>query len=252
MQLCKFSSIVFLLFYQSVSYGMFEGYDCLKSQFNIQVSHKGQPLGLLLNKLKIKKKNCVVIVEKEKLRLVRSKWEFDVCRYPIHIKEGTGAVKVHKKLRKNCDFTADNKDNFCNSLKDLKNAISDYGLIFAQGEKENLLSYHGKVYCTFLLVNFYFDEEKIFSFTDEKKTSRYFEILKKFKTGLAVKEKSKNIDGLDQKLEEKPEDKSDIELSKNTGVSELKITKEVIEEKPHDATDDHQNEAKGKEELGVF
>ena len=53
------------------------------------------------------------------------------------------------------------------------------------------------------------------------------------------------------KLEEKPEDKSDIELSKNTGVSELKITKEVIEEKPHDATDDHQNEAKGKEELGV-
>ena len=167
MQLCKFSFFVFLILYQFKAFGLFKGSDCLKSQFKIQVSHKGPPFGFLLNKLKIEKKNCVLIVEKEKLRFARSKWEFDVCRYPIHIKEGAGAIKVHKKLRKNCDFTTDNKDSFCNSLKDLKNAISDYGLIFAQGEKEDLLSDHGKVYCSFLLVNFYFDNEKIFSFKDD-------------------------------------------------------------------------------------
>ena len=254
MRLCKFSLFVYFLFNQSISFGLFEGRDCLKSQFNIQVSHKGPPLGFLLNKLKIKKKNCVIIVEKEKLRLVRSKWEFDVCRYPIHIKEGTGAVKVHKKLRKNCDFSTENKDSFCNSLKDLKNAISDYGLIFAQGEKENLLSYHGKVYCTFLLVNFYFDEEKIFSFTDEKKTSRYFGNLTKIKTYLALKEKEKEKinDGPDKGLEEKPEEKADKKTSKGMGSSKLKVIKEVIEEKPLDGTSDNQNEAKETEDPGVF
>ena len=31
---------------------------------------------------------------------------------------------------------------------------------FAKGEKEDLLSDHGKVNCSFLLINLYFDEEK--------------------------------------------------------------------------------------------
>ncbi len=243
MQLCKFSLFVYLLFYQVSSYGLFQGNDCLKSQFNIQVSHKGPPLGFLLNKLKIKKTKCVLIVEKEKLRLLRSKWEFDVCRYPIHIKVGTGAVKVHKKLRKSCDFTTENKDSFCNSLKSLKNAISDYGLIFAQGEKENLLSDHGKVYCAFLLINHYFDEEKIFSFADEKKTSLYFEKI----TG-----KKNEIDLKGSKQGNQKENQKSTEDLKS---AKLKGEEKVTEQKNHDSSVDNldpDNIENDKEDLGVF
>ncbi len=240
MQLCKFSLFIYFLFYQSTSFGLFKGNDCLKSQFNIQVSHKGPPLGFLLNKLKIEKKNCVLVVEKEKLRLIRSKWEFDVCRYPIHLKVGTGAIKVHKKLRKNCDYTTDNKDQFCNSLKNLKNVVSDYGLIFAQGEKENLLSDHGKVYCTFLLINHYFDKENIFSFADDKKTSFYFEKVKVNKHDLGLKEEKKEIKG----KRVKP-----IETLK---VDDFKVKDTPLEKKPQDSTTDHHNEAKSEEDLGTF
>jgi len=244
MQLCKFSLFIYLLFYQSISFGLFEGSDCLKSQFSIQISHKGPPLGFLLNKLKVKKNNCVLVVEKEKLRLARSKWEFDVCRYPIHIKEGTGAVKVHKKLRKSCDFTTENKDSFCNSLKDLKNAISDYGLIFAHGEKEDLLSDHGKIYCTFLLINLYFDDERIFSFTDDKKTSFYFGKSAKKNTNLDPKESKKTIDESIEKA------------TKESGSPSLKANEELIEEKPQDSTTDSttvsSDETKVKEDLGTF
>ena len=239
MQLCKFSLIIFLLFYRSVSFGLFEGRDCLKSQFNIQVSHKGPPMGFLLNKLKIEKRNCVLIVEKEKFRLIRSKWEFDVCRYPIHIKEGAGAIKVHKKLRKSCDFSSENKDKFCNSLKDLKNAISDYGLIFAKGEKEDLLSDHGKVYCSFLLINFYFDEEKIFSFNDDLKTTQYFTKGVEIKT----ENESENTD------EVSIEDTSIIEDEK---APVIKLDVKKLEEKSQDSTVDNKPETKAKENAETF
>ena len=174
MPLCKFSLIVTFIFYAFNLFPSFSGKDCLKSSFNIEVSHKGPPLGLFNNKLRIDKKDCVLIIEKEKFRYLRSKWELDVCRFPIHIKEGAGAINVHKKVRPSCDFSSENKDKFCNSLKDLKGVVQDYGLIFAKGEKENINSDHGKVYCSFLLINFYFDKDTIFGLQDDEKANNVF------------------------------------------------------------------------------
>ena len=117
MPLCKFSLIVTFIFYAYNLFPSFSGKDCLKSSFNIEVSHKGPPLGLFNNKLRIDKKDCVLIIEKEKFRYLRSKWELDVCRFPIHIKEGAGAINVHKKVRPSCDFSSENKDKFCIPLQ---------------------------------------------------------------------------------------------------------------------------------------
>jgi hypothetical protein len=169
----------------------------LNSSFKIEVSHKGPPFGLFNNKLRIDKKNCVIIIEKEKFRYLRSRWEFDTCRFPIHIKEGAGAINVHKKVRPSCDFSSENKDKFCNSLKELKGVVQDYGLIFANGEKENIGTDHGKVYCSFLLINFYFDKSTIFGLQDDEKANNVFgDIFNKTQNELAsntevVKEEEK-------------------------------------------------------------
>lgn len=197
MQLCKFSFTIILSFYAHSLFSYFSGKDCLNSSFNIEVSHKGPPFGLFNNKLRIDKKNCVIIIEKEKFRYLRSRWEFDTCRFPIHIKEGAGAINVHKKVRPSCDFSSENKDKFCNSLKELKGVVQDYGLIFANGEKENIGTDHGKVYCSFLLINFYFDKSTIFGLQDDEKANNVFgDIFNKTQNELAsntevVKEEEK-------------------------------------------------------------
>lgn len=174
MQLWKFSWPLLLILMINKGYGDFSGSDCLKSTFKIEVSHKGPPFGLIKNKLRVDKKDCVLIVEKEKYRFFRSRWELDVCRFPIHIKEGAGAIDVYKKTVLTCKLKGENQGTFCHSLKKLKSVIQDYGLIFATGEKENISSDHGKIYCSFLLINFYFDENKIFGLQGHQKTNSIF------------------------------------------------------------------------------
>ena len=124
------------------------------------------------------------------------------------------------------------------NIKDLKNAISDYGLIFAKGEKEDLLSDHGKVYCSFLLINFYFDEEKIFSFKDDLKTTQYFS-----KTTINDVEKESEVIS-DEKIKDS--------ARKDKNILEVDVSDPKEEIKPQDSTVDDQPEAKVKEEIGVF
>lgn len=88
----------------------------------------------------------------------------DVCRGPVHIKKGLGAVEVIKKVN-NCSGAS--KDEFCSEVKDLSTRLQDDGLIFATGIKENIESDHGKIYCSFLLLNKYLQESIIFNSSDD-------------------------------------------------------------------------------------
>lgn len=160
MQLFKFSFYVFCLsVFSSSSYGEFSDSDCLKSSFETTITHKGAPFGLTENRLLLNKKMCVLSITHEKYKFLKSKWVIDVCRQPIHIKKGTSSIEVVKKSTP----CPDSKDEFCKEYKIISNILQDDGLIFAEGEKEIISSDHGRVYCSYLLLNAYLGRNYIFT-----------------------------------------------------------------------------------------
>ncbi len=155
----KFNIIfLFLFLFNSYVYSGFTDIDCLDENFLIEVSHKGHPFGLMKNILNIKKDKCVITVHHEKMKYLKRQWLIDVCRGPVHIKYGTGAVEVFKR-----DGNCSGESDYCDSTKDLLTVISDDGLIFAPGEKEDITSDHGKIYCSYLLIRTYLNKGAIFS-----------------------------------------------------------------------------------------
>lgn len=139
----------------------FNDMDCLNVNFNTTIVHKGPPLGLTENVLKIHKSLCVITIEHEKLKFFNKKWEIDVCREPVHIKSGSKDVEVIKRPL-NCSGESKGHE-FCTTMQDIFTLVQDDGLIFANGEKEDLSSDHGKVYCNFLLVKKYLEEGFVLS-----------------------------------------------------------------------------------------
>jgi hypothetical protein len=159
----KFSFIILFIFLSNVS--AFDDMSCLKSNFSVTIAHKAMPFGLTKNILGLTKEGCYVTVHHQRLKYINRKWEIDICRTPVHIKKGAGAVDVLKKT-KPCKRTA---GGFCNEKKTLQTLIQDDGLIFAKGDKESIDSDHGKVYCTHLLLRSYLDRDIVFSTKKEYK-----------------------------------------------------------------------------------
>ncbi|MBT7610406.1 MAG: hypothetical protein HN576_11665 [Bacteriovoracaceae bacterium] len=167
MSLFKFNLTLLSFLFSTTVLGEIDSLGCLKSEFTATVSHKGFPFGLTQNILKLTKKNCELTLAHEKLKFVKKKWMIDVCRAPVHIKLGsTGEIEVIKK-KTSCgtDSKAKN-DDFCKMLSSMEQIIQDDGLIFAKGEKEDLTSEHGKIYCTYVLLRSYLRFDKILSRTD--------------------------------------------------------------------------------------
>ena len=160
MHLFRFKALFVFMIFINLAWGNFNDNECLKSQYQAMVSHKGAPLGLFENVLKIDKKDCVIVFEHKKMKFIRKKWEVDVCRTPVHIKYGTGAVEV---LKKEFSCMENASGAFCKNILELQQIIQDDGLIFAPGEKEDLSSDHGKFYCAYLLLGGYFHRDIIFS-----------------------------------------------------------------------------------------
>ena len=160
MQFFKYSVLLLMLLPQIVMATAYSEVECLDSSYETEITHKGFPFGLTQNKLKITKERCVITVEHEKLKFVKSKWVVDVCREPIHIKKGAGAVEVIKREGLCVDST---KSEYCGEYARLKSLIQDDGLIFAEGEKEDLASDHGRVYCSFSLLQRYLDQGIVLS-----------------------------------------------------------------------------------------
>jgi hypothetical protein len=140
---------------------------CLDANYNMKMEQKGPLFGLLKQEFLINKKNCLIhIIHKKYLP---KEWFVDVCREPVHIKvtSATG-VDVAKKETDclNVDKTRDTSD-FCSQYFDVMDVIQDDGLIFAEGDRDDLTSKHGEVYCSYLLLRKYLNESVIFSrYTD--------------------------------------------------------------------------------------
>ncbi len=144
--------------------------ECLSRDFEISVSHRTFPLGLLERKLFLKKEKCLLNITHESFFVWNQGWKVDVCREPVHIKKGFRSTEVIKKHR-NCssafgDLNPDIKEeqeSFCSNLSKLSKLIEDDGLIFASGEKEDLNSDHGKTYCGYILLKRYLERNEVLS-----------------------------------------------------------------------------------------
>lgn len=157
MSLFKFS--LFCLLYISSAHA-FNDMDCLNSSYEAKVTHKGQPFGLTKNILDIKKEECVLTIAHEKYKFIKKKWNVDVCREPVHIKKGVGAVEV---IKRQGDCPEGATAGFCGELHSIRSIIQDDGLIFAEGEKEDIGTDHGRVYCAYLLINAYLGRGLVFN-----------------------------------------------------------------------------------------
>ena len=149
MRFLKFS----LLFVQLAVFA-FNGTECFDSTFKVQVRHKSFPFGLLSKTLGIEKRGCELKISHNKWKYMNSKWIVDICRDPIHIKTSLGSVEVFRKVAK-CNTV---KNEFCNQYRKLKNIIEDDGLIFAEGQKNNLKMAHGQTYCSYVLLKEYLEK----------------------------------------------------------------------------------------------
>ena len=157
MQLLKYSFL--LILFASNAFAMsFTSQVCLMGQFEAHIQNEGKYFGLVKNKLSIIKDQCNIKVKHKKI--LETEWKVDICREPVHIKMlSKGTLEVYKR-HGDCE---DSSDVFCDSWKELKKTIQDQGLIFAEGERENIQSAHGKTYCAYLLLRKYLEEGILFS-----------------------------------------------------------------------------------------
>ena len=160
MSLFKFSFIALTISFSQLSVASFTDMECIDSNYTTKVKHKGQPFGLTENILKINKERCVITIEHEKLKYLKNKWIIDICRGPIHVKSDKGSIEV---IKRKGACLKNSKQEFCATLSSIESIIQDDGLIFANGEKEDLSSDHGKTYCTFLLSRKYLRDGNIFN-----------------------------------------------------------------------------------------
>ncbi len=138
--------------------------DCLDTDFKVEVTHKTFPFGLLERVIYIEKNKCVLKFEHESYRFMKKGWEVDACREPVHIKEGVHSIDI-LKFEANCHKKS--KSDFCKSWLSLETLVQDDGLIFASGEKEDINSDHGKVYCAYIMAKRYLRDGEILSRYDE-------------------------------------------------------------------------------------
>lgn len=149
MQLLK-CSILFFFILAPIS--AFNAKECFSSDFTVNVKHKGWPFGLSENILNISKNKCDIYISHVRVKYLKSSWHIDICREPVHIKKGSGAVEVIKKIE---ECTGSSSSAFCAEISKVKENIQNDGLIFAEGSKEILASDHGKVYCAYSLIKLY-------------------------------------------------------------------------------------------------
>lgn len=165
---CIRYSILLLVFIASAhAQTRFSSRACLDSHYKMRMIQKGPLFGLLKHEFVINKKACDITVTYRKY--FPREWKIDVCREPVHIKvtSATG-VDVAKKINEciNIDKSRDTSD-FCSQYFDLIDVIQDEGLIFAEGDRDDLNSDHGKTYCTYLLFRRYLFDSVVFSrYTD--------------------------------------------------------------------------------------
>lgn len=143
--------------------------DCLNSNFSTKVSHNAFPFGLNEKILKVNKDGCVITINHTKMKFIDKVWTIDVCRGPVHVKYGSSSIEVFKRAVK---CTKGNRSKFCKNVLKINNILQDDGLIFAEGEKEDINTSHGMVYCSYKLLSKYLIDGLVFG-----KDSQYDNII---------------------------------------------------------------------------
>lgn len=167
MAFIKFSILFILMMGAATAQTRFLPKSCLDASYKMKMTQKGPLFGLLKQEFIIDKKNCIIHISHKKY--LPKEWIVDVCREPVHIKvtSATG-VDVAKKEAE-CIKKDQSRDtsNFCSQYFSMMDVIQDDGLIFAEGDRDNLSSAHGKTYCSYLLLKKYLFDSMVFSrYTD--------------------------------------------------------------------------------------
>ena len=160
MQWLKFSIVSLVLTLATPIFAAkFTSEECLNSSYATSIQHKGKFFGLLENKLTLDKKKCEIAVRFK--GILETTWKIDVCREPIHMKvTSKGSHDVYKRSKK-CEEGM--KTDYCYFRNELLESLQDHGLIFADGQREDLKDSHGQTYCAYLLISRYLDDGMIFS-----------------------------------------------------------------------------------------
>lgn len=160
MQWLKYSNLLVLILMSTSAYASkFSSQECLNGKYETEIKHKGKFFGLVENKIKINKEQCLINVTFK--GILETTWKVDVCREPIHMKvTSKGSQDVYKRSKK-CDKTT--KSDFCYYRRELLESIQDHGLIFAKGQREDIKQSHGQAYCSYLLLQRYLDDGVVFS-----------------------------------------------------------------------------------------
>lgn len=200
MEFIKYSLVVFLFAHVAWAQERFSSKQCLDSSYKMTMIQDGPFFGLLKQEFTVTKNGCIIRVNHK--RYLPKEWVIDVCREPVHIKvTSITGVDVAKKITP-CSGKESNKDtgDFCSQYLSLMEVIQDDGLIFAEGDRDDLTSNHGRTYCSYLLVDRYLKDSIIFS--------RYTEVPDIFVDKVRPMIQEKNIEapektGEENKLEAK-------------------------------------------------
>lgn len=150
-----------VLFLSSSSNASFESARCLNLNLNERVAHKAFPFGLTNTELEIEKVGCDIIINHLRLRYLKRRWQVDICRAPVHIKEGRNEIQVYKK-----GSQSQPKKSFLGQKKSIMKVVQDDGLIFAKGLKSRLEDPHGKIHCVSLLLKAYLNQGHVFTLSE--------------------------------------------------------------------------------------
>ena len=153
--------ILSMVFIYSFSLFAFEDESCLKGDFSSRIEKPFGPFGVLKEAIDVKKSKCSIIIESVQAKYITEKWMIDVCREPVHIKYGNQFQNVVKRNSTRCSM---GKTDFCEEYAGLKLVLEDKGLIYGEGQREDLTSDHGKIYCSYLLLNQYLNNGVVFSY----------------------------------------------------------------------------------------
>lgn len=158
--LCLKYKITIVLLLANIGYAQkFDSQQCLDSKVQTFIQSEGRFFGLLKSKLSINKSECTIEVKLKEI--LETKWVVDICREPIHIKvTSKGSQRVYKRAG---ECQAGSTTQYCVYWRELYATLQDYGLIFAQGERENIKSSHGQTYCSYLLLKEYLGKGVLFS-----------------------------------------------------------------------------------------
>jgi hypothetical protein len=168
MYFAKFSLLTALIIsFNSFAIDRFSPRECLNAEYKTKIEHKGPFFGLFSHELLIVKKGCLITVSHKKY--LPKEWVVDVCREPVHIKVTSAmGVDVAKKINQ-CDQAHKQNDtgDFCTQYDELVETLQDDGLIFAEGDRDHLVTAHGKTFCVYLLLERYLKNRIVFSrYTD--------------------------------------------------------------------------------------